>query len=146
MQYTPILISELSTNILEPTPEEVLIIVYLIFICFCSLVHFIIYFWYNRDNMKKTWNKQKTERLGKWFFEADPVNCTDPEKLPAGFVAEVVLDTAIFLQTPKGDPACKDAIFISIICRVSILYFIEEVPIKSKTQGSKLISLFINST
>ena len=49
-------------------------------------------------------------RLVKFICEADPVNCTVPEKLPEGPVGEVELATPMFLQTPKGAPACKNQI------------------------------------
>lgn len=42
------------------------------------------------------------------ILEAIPVNWTDPVKLPAvPVVGGVVLDAAIALQLPKGDPACN---------------------------------------
>ena len=54
-----------------------------------------------------------------WIAATAPVNCTDPEKLPAGLVvAGVVLDAGTFLQLPKDAPACKGfAIFRSFSFR-----------------------------
>lgn len=46
-----------------------------------------------------------TKKLVGFILEADPVNCTVPEKLPEGPVGEVEFNTALFLQVPKGAPA-----------------------------------------
>lgn len=59
---------------------------------------------WNTKNEKN--NKKKYKRFIKWIVEADPDNCTDPEKLPKVLGVWVVLDTATFLQVPKGAPAC----------------------------------------
>lgn len=59
-------------------------------------------------------NKHRTNILGILTVEAAPVNCTDPEKLPAlPGVAGVVLDALIVLQLPKGAPACNKSIKFS---------------------------------
>ncbi|KAJ0535250.1 hypothetical protein HanRHA438_Chr09g0409501 [Helianthus annuus] len=50
-----------------------------------------------------------TNRLVRSIREADAVICTLPEKLPEGPLGEVeLLDAALFLQVPKGAPACKN--------------------------------------
>lgn len=41
------------------------------------------------------------------MVEIDPVNWTDPVKLPPVAVGGLWLGTAIFLQDPKGAPACE---------------------------------------
>lgn len=53
-------------------------------------------------------NKHRTNTPAILILEAIPVNWTDPVKLPAvPVVGGVVLDAAIALQLPKGDPACN---------------------------------------
>lgn len=66
-------------------------------------------------------HKNRYMILEKWIAEAWPVNCTDPEKLPAALVAVgAAFAAVIFLQTPKRSPACKKKVHLSISSKVNL--------------------------
>lgn len=63
---------------------------------------------HNRNNIITEDNENRYTVLEKWIAEAWPVNCTDPENIPAVLVAVgAAFAAVVFLQTPKCTPACK---------------------------------------